>query len=353
MTNGLRGDASDGMRRVRIVGTGHSVPERILSNADLERIVDTSNDWIVARTGIQERRVASDEEYTSVFAVEAARQAMEMAGVEASEVDLVLISTVTPDMPFPATACLVQEELGAKGATAFDLNAGCTGFVYGLSVAHQYMSSGAASTALVIGAESLTKYTDYEDRSTCVLFGDGAGAVVLRGEAPPDSSGENGPSSENGRPGILSVAIHSDGSLAHLLEMPGGGSRYPPNRPETLEARLPFIRMLGNETFKVAVRTLAEVSGEALEGAGQRPEDVRWLIPHQANRRIIDAVGRRIDVPADRVYVNVERYGNTSAASIPIALDELNRAGRIEPGDLVLMAAFGAGLTWGAAAVRF
>ena len=347
MTNGLQGDSSNGARRVRIAGTGRSVPERVLTNADLERIVDTSNDWIIARTGIEERRVASDEEYTSVFAVDAARKAIEMAGVEASDVDLVLISTVTPDMPFPATACLVQEELGAKDATAFDLNAGCTGFVYGLSVAHQYVSSGAASTALVIGAESLTKYTDYEDRSTCVLFGDGAGAVVLRGEDPP------GPSSANGLPGILSVAIHSDGSLAHLLEMPGGGSRNPPNRPETLEARLPFIRMLGNETFKVAVRTLAEVSGEVLEGAGQRPEDVRWLIPHQANRRIIDAVGRRIDVPADRVYVNVERYGNTSAASIPIALDELNRDGRIEPGDLVLMAAFGAGLTWGAAAVRF
>ncbi len=347
MTNGLQGNFSNGSRRVRIAGSGRSVPERILTNADLEQMVDTSNEWIIARTGIEERRVASDREYTSIFAVDAARKAMEMAGIEASEVDLIVISTVTPDMPFPATACLVQEEIGAKGATAFDLNAGCTGFIYGLSVGHQYVSSGAASTALVIGAESLTKYTDYEDRSTCVLFGDGAGAVVLRGD---DLSG---PSDENGIPGILSVAVHSDGSLAHLLEMPGGGSRNPPNRPETLEARLPFIRMLGNETFKVAVRTLAEVSGEVLADAGQRPEDVRWLIPHQANRRIIDAVGRRIDVPSDRVYVNVHRYGNTSAASIPIALDELNRNGRIAAGDLVLMAAFGAGLTWGAAAVRF
>ncbi len=340
MTNGLRG-SSNGKRRVRILGTGRAVPERVLTNADLERLVDTSNEWIVARTGIEQRRVATDDEYTSMFAVDAARQAMEMAGVEAADIDLVLISTVTPDMPFPATACLVQEELGAKRATAFDLNAGCTGFIYGLSVGHQYVASGAATTALVIGAESLTKYTDYEDRATCVLFGDGAGAVVLQGE---DLSTDRG---------ILSVAIHSDGSLAHLLEMPGGGSRNPPNRPETLKARLPFIRMLGNETFKVAVRTLAEVSGEVLADAGQDPQDVRWLIPHQANRRIIDAVGRRIEVPGDRVYVNVDRYGNTSAASIPIALDELNREGRIDVGDLVLMAAFGAGLTWGAAAVRF
>jgi len=347
MRNGLRGAATNHARRVRIAGTGKAVPDTVLTNADFERIVDTSNEWIVARTGIHERRVATDDEYTSVFAVRAAREALEMAGVEPGDVDLVLISTVTPDMPFPSTACLVQEELGAKDATSFDLNAGCTGFIYGLSVGHQYVASGAASTALVIGAESLTKYTDYEDRSTCVLFGDGAGAVVLRGEDPP------APNSANGLPGVLSVAIHSDGSLAHLLEMPGGGSRNPPNRPETLEERLPFIRMLGNETFKVAVRTLAEVSGEVLADAGQAPEDVKWLIPHQANRRIIDAVGRRIEVPADRVYVNVDRYGNTSAASIPIALDELNRDGRIDSGDLVLMAAFGAGLTWGAAAVRF
>lgn len=348
MTNGLRrGDSSNRARRVWIAGTGRAVPDRVLTNADLEKIVDTSNEWIIARTGIEERRVAEEDEYTSQFAVGAARQAMEMAGVEAADIDLVLISTVTPDMPFPATACLVQEEIGARDATAFDLNAGCTGFVYGLSVGHQYVASGTASTALVIGAESLTKYTDYEDRSTCVLFGDGAGAVVLRGDDQPASD------ARNGLPGVLSVAIHSDGSLAHLLEMPGGGSRNPPNRPETLEARLPFIRMLGNETFKVAVRTLAEVSGEVLADAGHEAEDVKWLIPHQANRRIIDAVGRRIDVPSDRVYVNVHRYGNTSAASIPIALDELNRDGRIGSGDLILMAAFGAGLTWGAAAVRF
>ena len=347
MTSGRRRASPGQARRVWIAGTGRSVPDKVLTNADLERIVDTSDDWIVARTGIKERRVATDDEYTSMFAVGAARKALEMADVAPAEVDLILISTVTPDMLFPSTACLVQEEIGAKSAAAFDMNAGCTGFVYGLSVGQQYVGSGAASTALVIGAETLTKYTDYEDRSTCVLFGDGAGAVVLQGEDPPASD------AENGLPGLLSVAIHSDGSLAHLLEMPGGGSRHPPNRPETLEARLPFIRMLGNETFKVAVRTLAEVSGEVLADSGQHPEDVKWLIPHQANRRIIDAVGRRIDIPADRVYVNVERYGNTSAASIPIALDELNRNGQIDSGDLILMAAFGAGLTWGAAAVRF
>ncbi len=346
MTNGLSG-VSHGLQQVRILGTGHAVPEQVLTNADFERMVDTSNEWIIARTGIEERRVATDDEYTSIFAVDAARGALEMAEVDAAEVDLVLISTVTPDMPFPATACLVQEELGARGATAFDLNAGCTGFIYGLSVANRYLASGAATTALVIGAESLTKFTDYEDRATCVLFGDGAGAVVLRAEDAPPAGAANGQS------GILSVAIHSDGSLAHLLEMPGGGSRHPPNRAATLEARLPFIHMLGNETFKAAVRALAEVSGEVLADAGLKADDVRWLIPHQANRRIIDAVGRRVEVPKDRVYVNVERFGNTSAASIPIALDELNRAGRIDPGDLLLMAAFGAGLTWGAAAVRF
>ena len=327
------------MTRARILGTGSAVPERRLTNADLERMVDTTDEWIVTRTGIRERRIASEGEATSTFAIAAAERALEMAEVTAAELDLVICGTVSSDMLFPATSCLVQEALGAKRAAAFDFNAGCSGFVYGLGIASQFLECGGARTVVVIGGEILSRYVDWEDRSTCVLFGDGAGAVVLR--------------AEEGERGILATALHSDGSLADLICIPGGGSRRPPNDPTSLEERLPFIKMRGSEVFKVAVRSMAEVSGEVLGRCGLGYDDVRWVIPHQANRRIIDAVGQRLAIDPERVYVNVERFGNTSAASIPIALDELNRAGRIEPDDVVLLAAFGAGLTWGAAAIRW
>lgn len=324
--------------KARILGTGRSVPDRRLTNAELEKMVDTTNDWIVTRTGIQERRIASSEESASSFAIPAAMAALADAGVAGDEVDLVICATVTSDMLFPATSSLIQNAIGARGAAAFDLGAGCSGFVYALGVAAKLIEGGSSKTAVIVGAEILSKVTDWEDRGTCVLFGDGAGAVVLR-------------ATDEDR-GILHTAMHSDGSLAELIHMPGGGSKHPPSR-EVYESKLPFIKMRGNEVFKVAVRSLAEVSNEALEACGLALADVRWFIPHQANRRIIDAVGQRLEISEDRVYVNVERYGNTSAASIPLALDELNRDGKIEDGDILLFSAFGAGLTWGATVIRW
>ena len=325
--------------RGRIIGTGMAVPERVLTNADLEKIVDTTEEWILARTGIRERRIAGPDESLSTFAVPAAQAALEMAGLTGKDIDLVVCATVTPDMPFPATANLIQHRIGARRAASFDLSAGCTGFVYALGVAEQFIESGWAKNALVVGGEVLTKITDWTDRTTCVLFGDGAGAVVLQA------------TEEEGR-GVLGTAMHTDGSLAEVIYMPGGGSKNPPSR-EIYDQRLPFIKMRGNETFKIAVRSLVEVSDEALSRCGFAHRDVTWFIPHQANRRIIDAVGQRLEIPEGHTYVNIERYGNTSAASIPIALDELNRAGRIQPGDVLLFSAFGAGLTWGAAVVRW
>jgi 3-oxoacyl-[acyl-carrier-protein] synthase-3 len=327
------------MRRGRITGTGMSVPEKVLTNADLERLVETSDEWIFTRTGIRERRVAGEDESLSSFAVPAARAALEMAGVDGKDVDLVICATVTPDMPFPATANLIQSQIGAHRAASFDLSAGCTGFVYGLGVAEQFIESGWAKTVLVVGGEVLSKVLDWTDRTTCVLFGDGAGAVVLQ-------------ATEEEGYGILGTAMHTDGSLAELIHMPGGGSKHPPS-PELYASGLPFIKMRGNETFKIAVRSMAQVSDEALTACGLAHADVSWFIPHQANRRIIDAVGERLEIPEGRTYVNIENYGNTSAASIPIALDELNRAGKVAPGDVLLFSAFGAGLTWGAVVVRW
>lgn len=324
--------------RAQIVGTGMSVPDRRLTNADLEERVDTSDEWITTRTGIRQRRVASTDEATSSFAIPAVTRALEMAGVPATDVDLLICATVTPDMPFPATANLIQDRIGACRATAFDISAGCSGFVYALGIASQFIENGTSRTAVVVGGEVLSKFVDWEDRATCVLFGDGAGAVVLR-------------ATQEDR-GILGSALHADGSLTHLLYMPGGGSLHPPTRA-TCDDKLNFIKMRGNETFKIAVRSLAEVSDEVLQQCGISHSQVRWFIPHQANRRIIDAVGQRLEIPVERTYVNIERYGNTSAASIPIALDELNRAGEIEPEDVLLFSAFGAGLTWGATVVRW
>jgi 3-oxoacyl-[acyl-carrier-protein] synthase-3 len=325
--------------RGRIKGTGMAVPDRVLTNADLEKMVDTKDEWILTRTGIRERRIAGPDESLSTFAVPAARAALEMAGVDGSEVDLVLCATVTPDTPFPATANLIQDRIGATRAGSFDLSAGCTGFVYALAVAEQFIESGMARTVLVVGGEILSKITDWNDRATCVLFGDGAGAVLLQATAEDDR-------------GVLGCAMHSDGSLGDLIFMPGGGSRNPPSRI-LYESGLAFLKMRGNETFKIAVRSLAEVSQEVLGRAGISQGEVDWFIPHQANLRIIEAVGRRLEIPEGRTYVNIERYGNTSSGSIPIALDELNRAGKIAEGNVVLMSAFGAGLTWGAAVLRW
>jgi 3-oxoacyl-[acyl-carrier-protein] synthase III len=325
--------------RGRIAGTGRAVPEKVLTNADLERMVATSDEWIVTRSGIRERRIAGPDESLSTFAVPAAERALESAGVRGGDVDLVICATVTPDLPFPATATIIQDRIGAARAAAFDLAAGCTGFVYALAAAEGFLESGAAKTALVVGGEVLSKIVDWTDRGTCVLFGDGAGAVVLQAQ-------------EDDRRGVLATALHSDGSLVELIYMPGGGSKHPPSK-ELYESRLPFIKMRGNETFKIAVRSLAEVSDEVLTRCGFAHADVDWFIPHQANRRIIDAVGERLGIREGHTYVNIERYGNTSAASIPIALDELNRAGRIRQGDILLFSAFGAGLTWGANVVRW
>ncbi len=325
--------------RARILGTGSAVPAERLTNADLMRRVETSNEWILARTGIRERRIAGPAESTSTFAVPAVQRALEQAGISGSEVDLIICGTVSPDMPCPATACLIQDAIGARAAAAFDMNAGCSGFVYGLSIASQYLENGAARTAVVVGAETLSKYTDWTDRSTCVLFGDAAGAVVLGASGDGDS-------------GLLATVIHSDGALRGLIVIPGGGSRHPPSQPMSKDAPA-FIRMRGSETFKAAVRALVEVSERALARAGARPEEVRWFIPHQANRRIIDAVGERLAIPEHHTYINVDRFGNTSAASIPLALDELHRTGGIQRGDLLLFSAFGAGLTWGASVVRW
>jgi 3-oxoacyl-[acyl-carrier-protein] synthase-3 len=325
--------------RGAIVGTGRGVPEKVLTNADLERLVDTTDEWIMTRTGIKERRVAAAGESLSDFAIPAAKQALEMAGCDGSEVDLIVCGTVSPDMPFPATATVIQNAIGARGAAAFDVSAACAGFIFALSIAERFIEAGASRKALVVGGEVLTKYLDWTDRATCVLFGDGAGAVLLEAQ-------------EDLERGVLSVALHSDGSLGDLIYRPGGGSLHPPG-PESWASGLDFVKMRGNETFKLAVRSLVRVSNEALEECGLEHRDVSWFIPHQANLRIIDAVGQRLEVPEGRTYINIERYGNTSAASIPIALDELVRDGRIERGDVLLFSAFGSGLAWGAGVVRW
>lgn len=326
------------MLRARITGTGSAVPDRILSNLDLERIVDTSDEWITTRTGIKERRIASEGEFTSTFATRAAENALAMAGVDPGDVDLILVATVTPDFPFPATACLVQNNLRASKAVAFDISAACTGFLFGISVVEKFIRTGAAKKALVVGAETLTRIVDWTDRNTCCLFGDGAGAVLLE--------------AVEGVRGILSTHIHSDGSYWELLHQPGVGSRNPACQ-KTIDDKLTFISMQGNEVFKLAVRAMEEAANEALATNNLKTGDIDLFIPHQANRRIIDAIGKRLGLTDRQLYVNLERYGNTSSASIPIALDEVCRAGRIKEGDIVLFDAFGGGLTWGSVLVRW
>lgn len=324
--------------RARIVGTGSAVPSKVLTNFDLEKMVDTSDEWITTRTGIKERHIAVDGEYTSTFATLAAERALEMAGVDAADIDLLIVATITPDFPFPATACVVQSNLKATKAAAYDLSAACSGFIYALAQANNAIMSGSARKALVIGAEVLSRIIDWTDRNTCLLFGDGAGAVVLE-------------ACDDGR-GVLSTHLHSDGSYWELLYQPGCGSRNPAVQ-KTLDDRLTYLMMQGNEVFKLAVRAMEDAALEALEANGLTASDISLFIPHQANRRIIDAIGKRLGLAGEQVYVNLDRFGNTSAASIPLALDEAHRTGRIKPDDVVVFDAFGGGLTWGAALVRW
>ena len=324
--------------RSRISGTGHSVPQGILTNADLEKIVDTTDEWITTRTGIRERHKAGKDESLSKFAAEAGRQALEMAGLKAEDLDLIILATVTMDQPIPATSCFVQEMLGAKKAAAFDMQAGCSGFVYALGVADQFIRTGTYGNVLVIGGEILTKFVDWTDRATCVLFGDGCGAVLL--------------TASEGDRGVLSTSLHADGAMADFITLPGGGSKIPVSH-EMIDANLHTIKMKGNETFKIAVRSIESACRDAIAKAGLEPADVRWFVPHQANTRIINAVADRLGWPPEEIYLNIDRIGNTSAGSIPIALDEMVRAGKVSENDVLLFAAFGAGLTWGSALVRW
>ena len=325
-------------RPCSITGVGSYVPVKVLSNAELEKLVDTSDEWITSRTGIKERRIAAKNEYTSDMAAKAAERAMKAAGVTAEQIDLIIVATITPDMPFPATACIVQQKIGARRAAAFDLEAACSGFIYGLEVAQQFIMSRTYDTVLVIGAEKLSTIVDWKDRNTCVLFGDGAGAAVL--QTRPHSHG------------LLTAVMGANGANAGLLHMPGGGSRCPATA-DSVGARLHFLRMNGKETYKNAVQAMETAAKEALRRCELDISKIKCVIPHQANRRIIDAVAERIGATPDQLFINLDRYGNTSAASVAIALDEAVTSGRIRHGDLILLVVFGAGLTWGAAVIEW
>ncbi len=325
-------------RPCSIAAVGSYVPTRVLRNADLEKMVDTSDEWIVSRTGIKERRLAAPDEYTSDLATKAASLAMQRANVTADEIDLIIVATITPDLVFPSTACLVQEKIGAPRAAAFDMEAACSGFIFGLEIGQQFIMSRTYNTVLVIGAEKLSAIIDWQDRNTCVLFGDGAGAAIL----------QNRPNTH----GLLTTVMGSDGRKADLLSMPGGGSRCPATA-ESVAARLHYLRMEGKETFKSAVQAMTTAGTEALRRCELDISQIKCVIPHQANRRIVDAVGERLGVKPEQVFVNLQHYGNTSAASVAIALDEAVQSGRIERGDLILLVVFGAGLTWGAAVIEW
>jgi 3-oxoacyl-[acyl-carrier-protein] synthase-3 len=325
--------------RTVIAGTGSYLPEKVLTNFDLEKIVDTTDEWIVSRTGIRERHMAAPEEATSDLATEAGRAALDMAGVDPADLDLIIVATLTPDHYFPSTAGFVQRNLGAEKAAAFDLEAACTGFIYALTVGDLFIRSGTYQKVLVIGAEVLTKFLDWTDRDTCVLFGDGAGAAVL---LPGDDLER----------GIISTHLHSDGRMAELLYTPAGVSRMPITK-EAIDQKLNTVKMRGHEVFKVAVTKLSEVAEEVMEANGLGEEDIDFLVPHQANLRIIQATAKRLKLPMEKVIVTVDIHGNTSAASVPLALDAAVRSKRINEGDQVLLEAFGGGLTWGAALVRW
>jgi 3-oxoacyl-[acyl-carrier-protein] synthase III len=322
-----------------ILGTGSYAPSRILTNHDLEKIINTSDAWITERTGIKERRIAADGEVTSDMAVAAARKALEMAETDPVDLDMIIVGTISPDMPMPSCAVFVQAKLGATRAFAFDLSAACAGSLYGMAIADQFIRTGSARRVLVIGAELLSRLVDWEDRSSCVLFGDAAGAMVL------------GPSPDAAR-GLISTHLHSDGTAAGMLSIPGGGSKYPQSE-DVLAKKLNKISMNGREVYKYATRALPEVILEALAANGLKPGAIDHVVTHQANVRIVESVVDRLGIPREKCWLNIDRYGNTSSASLPISLDEANRAGRLRPGDLIAMMAIGAGMAWGSALVRW
>ena len=325
-------------RTVSIIGTGSYVPERRLTNAELSISVDTTDEWITTRTGIKERRIAAADEFTSHMAAKAASAAMEQANITAEEIDLILLATASPDMHFPATACFVQTMLGAKRAACLDVSAACAGFLFALEIGQQFITSHTYDTVLVIGAEKLSSITNWTDRNTCVLFGDGAGAAILR--------------HRGGTHGVISTHIGSDGNYTDILYMPGGGCRQPITR-ENADSHLHTIHMSGKDVYKQAVIAMIDASNKALEKAGLTIDDIACIIPHQANVRIIEAIADRLKIPIDRFFVNLDRYGNTSAAAVAIALDEANRTGRIKAGDYVLMVVFGGGLTWASTVIEW
>jgi 3-oxoacyl-[acyl-carrier-protein] synthase-3 len=325
-------------RKIKITGTGFYVPDKVLTNFDLEKMVDTSDEWIVSRTGIRERRIGSADQMTSDLAVEAAHKTLKNAGLKVKDIDLIIVATSTPDTIFPSTACWVQSKLGADHIPAFDISAGCTGFIYGLILSEGLILSGINKRILLIGSEFLTKVTNWKDRNTCVLFGDGAGAVILE-ESHDDS-------------GMLSSYWKADGKLGDLLSQPAGGTRIPATA-HSIAQDLHYLHMKGNDVFKHAVKRMGEAAVASLKKAGLEKEDIDYLIPHQANIRIIDATGRRLKLPPEKVYINIHKYGNVSVATIPIALHELNESGKLKDGTIIVMDAFGAGFTWAAVAYRW
>ena len=325
-------------RTVSIIGTGSYLPEKVLTNAELEKSVETSDEWITSRTGIRERRIAAEGETTSDMAANAARAAMENAGITADEIDLIIVATITPDMFFPSTSCFVQTKIGAKNAACFDVSAACAGFLYALEIAQQFITSHTYDTILVVGAEKLSSIVDWTDRNTCVLFGDGAGAAVLR--------------HRGGTHGVISTYMASDGGLSDILYIPGGGSRFPITK-DNADQRLNCIKMNGKETYKHAVISMLDAANRALADANLKASDLACIIPHQANLRIIEAIADRMKVPMERFMINLDRYGNTSAGAVAIALDEANRTGRMKEGDYILLVVFGGGLTWASSVIQW
>ena len=326
------------MIRSRIIATGSYAPPKVLTNFDLEKMVETTDEWIISRSGIRERRIVETNVSTSDLGTQAALRALNAAGLSPEDLDFIITGTNSPDMSFPCTGCFIQAKIGAKKAAAFDVSAGCTSFIHALSLADKFIKEDPSRKVMVLGAEIMSKVTDWTDRATCVLFGDGAGAIILVGE--------------EGERGVLSTHLHSDGSLWELLYMPGGGSANPSSY-ETVDKRMHYIKMAGNQLFKVAVRALADVSQEALKFNGLKSEDIDIMIPHQANTRIIEAAAKLIGFPMEKVFLNIEKYGNTSSATIPIAMDEVQREGKVKAGDLMLLCSFGTGVTWGSAVIRW